>query len=572
MHASVTSMLRPRRLAGFALLASLTASAVSLAGGPQFVDETSSRFPGSITEYTNQLTIGDIDNDGDLDIIWASGGGFGGSSGTKYWARIFINDGNGFFTDETVDRGTDLLGNYRGAELGDIERDGDLDLLLVQDYGQRPRLLINDGNGFFSVASGQQFAPPILSSSRGQFGDVDNDGDLDIYMTNGGSVNRFGCGQYQLMLNDGDGFFTNATATNLPQQNDCENMDCIFADIDGDYDLDIRTASTGFNNSRLFVNDGTGVFAQSNNIPNDSTCYSYDFGDINGDGDLDLVGVNAGSGSSELLLTNNGAGVFSNISSQISPNPSQDDNDSKFFDYDNDGDLDLIIGRLGGTSEKIYNNDGNGSFTLTSGLITSNFDSTLDIMVADMDNDGDYDVITAQGESGFWLNRIYINNGPADTNPPDVIDTEQIQSLQGGADEYVVRAEILDDMTSDRNFFDKGITLHWSNDPDFKTEQTAPMLHSGGQVYRGVIPGDVSGTVYYFVSAIDWNNNEGSGDVLSFDAGSIPGDINEDGFVDVDDLLALLGVWGPCVDCPEDIDNSGEVDVSDLLTLLGNWT
>jgi len=52
----------------------------------------------------------------------------------------------------------------------------------------------------------------------------------------------------------------------------------------------------------------------------------------------------------------------------------------------------------------------------------------------------------------------------------------------------------------------------------------------------------------------------------------IPGDIDENGVVDVDDLLALLGAWGACGDCPEDIDDSGAVDVSDLLTLLSNWT
>ena len=102
----------------------------------------------------------------------------------------------------------------------------------------------------------------------------------------------------------------------------------------------------------LYRNDGTGVFSLVTTIPGDSSCYSYDFGDIDGDGDLDLLGANGGSGNTEILLKNDGTGVFTNVSGQISPNPNQDDNDSKFFDWDNDGDLDLLIARLGSGGEK----------------------------------------------------------------------------------------------------------------------------------------------------------------------------------------------------------------------------
>jgi hypothetical protein len=53
---------------------------------------------------------------------------------------------------------------------------------------------------------------------------------------------------------------------------------------------------------------------------------------------------------------------------------------------------------------------------------------------------------------------------------------------------------------------------------------------------------------------------------------SIPGDINGDGEVNVEDLLLLLAAWGPCEGCPEDINGDGVVNVEDLLMLLGNWT
>lgn len=222
-------------------------------------------------------------------------------------------------------------------------------------------------------------------------------------------------------MNNGAGFFTNETATRHPAALQSEPMDVIFGDIDGDFDLDVRTGSTGTNQSRMLRNDGSGVFAVTG-FPNDSNAYSYDFGDIDNDGDLDALGANANpsGNNSELLAVNNGAGIFSNNSTQISPNPSVDDNDSKFFDYDMDGDLDLIVARLGGSAERIYNNDGAGNFTEVTGLITSISDSTLDIMVADLNNDGRPDIVTAQGESGALPQPlVHQHDRPGGQSSPD---------------------------------------------------------------------------------------------------------------------------------------------------------
>ncbi|MCH8253374.1 MAG: VCBS repeat-containing protein [Planctomycetes bacterium] len=488
---------------------------VSVAFGQQFIQETSTRFPSpNPTEYTNQLTIGDIDGDGDLDIIFGNGGNFG-SPGPPQKVRVFINNGAGFFTDETDARTGGHAGNYRGVELGDCDNDGDLDILLAQDFNKLPGLLINDGEGFFTSEGAERLPPITLASSRGQFGDIDNDGDLDVFFTSG-TTSRFTCGQYRLYENDGSGFYTDITSTNFPIGSVCNNMDCIFGDINNDFSIDIRTASTGTNNSRLYRNTGTGVFVQINNIPGDSSCYSYDFADIDGDGDLDLLGVNAGPGSQEKLFKNNGFGSYTDASSQIPNNPSTDDNDSKFIDYDMDGDLDLLVGALGGSSERFYNNDGNGILTLTSGVISLQTDSTLDIMVADLTGNGKFDIVTGQGESGNFQNRIYINNGPADNIAPWIVKTEQLDDTKDDLGPYVVRANILDQMTSDRNFFDKGIFLNYTVDGG--EEQTVLMKYSGGQVYRGELPGQPFGSqVAYWVTAFDFNDNMGTGETHEFE-------------------------------------------------------
>src|SRR5262249_2140074 len=159
-------------------------------------------------------------------------------------------------------------------------------------------------------------------------------------------------------------------------------------------------------------------------------CYSYDFGDMDGDGDLDLLGINAGSSSTELLLKNGGTGTYTNASTQLLSNPFTDDNDSKFFDYDNDGDLDIVIPSLG-SSERIYNNNGSGTFSNVAGAITAISDSSLDVKVGDLNNDGRLDIVTAQGESGSpFINRIYMNvTGPVDTVAPKIIRTEQVPNV-----------------------------------------------------------------------------------------------------------------------------------------------
>lgn len=498
-------------LGAFAFAFSVSAAA------QQLTDATSTRFPASTGEYSNHVAAGDLDGDGDLDLVFANGGNFS-SAGAPQAQRVYINNGSGSFSDESTTRlgGTGFSGLCRGVAMGDMDGDGDLDLAFAQDFNRRPALFRNNGAGVFADVSAAQLPNIDLSSSRGQFVDIDNDGDLDLYFVNA-SGSRFGCGQFKVYLNDGAGFYTDETATRHPVENVCEPMDVAIGDIDGDFDLDVRTAGRGTSTSRLYRNDGAGVFSTVSGIPADSTAYSYDFGDVDGDGDLDLLGANAEpGGSAENLLRNDGNAVFVKVSGNLTPaNAGQDDNDSKFFDYDNDGDLDLILAQIGGP-EKVYQNNGSGVFAQVSGIIQTINDSTLEVLVADLTGDGRLDVVTAQGESGSFVNRIYVNSGPADTRAPRIVATEELADTADPDGPYLVRAAILDDMSSDRNFFAEEILLQYSvaGGPS----QTVAMAHSGGQIYRGAIPGQPrGGTVVYSVSARDFAGNTGVGAAHSFE-------------------------------------------------------
>lgn len=507
----------------------------------QFQDQTAARFPAGPNEYTNQLTIGDIDNDGDMDILWANGQGYS-AAGAPLQLRVYINNGNGVFTDESNARAAEQLFIARGVELGDVDDDGDLDAIIAQDFSRQPQILINNGSGFFTNETAARFPVILLGSARGQLADVDNDGDLDAYFINGGA-SRWGTGMGRLFINNGSGFFTDETVARMPNQTVSEPQDCIFGDIDGDFDLDLRIGSTASNQGRIYKNNGAGVFSIAT-APSDNNTYSYDFGDMDGDGDLDMLGANSNpvNLNSELLLRNNGSGTYSSVTFPIA---TIDDNDSKFIDIDNDGDRDLVIASLGST-ERFYTNNGTGTYTLLNGVITAVADASLDIKAADLNGDGRLDLVTAQGESGSFVNRIYMNvTGPPDTIPPVIVKTETLTNTQNTAGPYYVRTVVYDSHTSDRGFHPKQMLLKYSVNGG--PTQQVNMKWVGNSVWRGGIPGQPAGsTISYFVSATDHNNNIGNGNAQSFDIlfPPCPPDINGDHVVNVVDMLAVINAWG----------------------------
>ena len=550
----------------------------------QYADQTTTRFPQpNLLEYTNQASVCDLDNDGDLDIVWANGQGFS-SQGVALKLRVFINDGTGIYTDESdlrVGAGTPPVafsGWSRGVEFGDCDNDGDWDMIVAQDFNKRPQLFINglggpsgDQLGYFKNETTTRLPNITMSSARSQFGDVDNDGDLDLIFCHAGATSRFGTGQPQIFLNNGAGVYSNATATNFPAQLVTDQQDILFADVDNDFDLDVHVG-TRSGTSKLWINNGAGVYSNLTPFPGGSNAYSYDFGDMDGDGDLDIFGAQGGA---EILLKNNNPSTaWINATAELSPNTGIDDNDSKWYDYDNDGDNDIIIGSLGAT-ERLYRNNGSlagADFTLISGVLPAIQNATLDIKVADFNNDGKYDYITAQGESGSFIDRIYINIGP-DTlidNIPPVITTEQI-ATEGTAGPFIVRARALDAHSSDRGFHDKGVTLfYYLND---EKPISVPMKWVGNSMWRGEIPAQTrSGTLSYFVTAVDWVDNVGESDTKTIDIGIVPcpADVDNTGAVDVDDLLVVINNWGSAGG-PGDINGSGSVDTDDLLAVINGW-
>jgi len=381
--------------------------------------------PGA--NWTNYIRFADLDGDLDPDVVVPNCGGFFANPSAQPF-RIFRNDGGTFVDATLASLGVNPTLAVRVVAIGDIEGDGDLDLFLASADGTLDRLMVNDGSGAFTDQTSLRLPANTASrSAAARFGDVDGDGDLDLLVTQGYATSDIPYAR--LYDNDGSGVFT-LTAGQIPTSGGTDPDDIDFVDIDRDFDLDVLiNAHVG--PSSLWRNDGSGTFTDvSSQLPAPATNnfhYNPSACDVDGDDDLDIWIDNIGGSFREQLLRNGGTGTFSDVTTmQVSGNPSADDNGVVCIDIDDDGDFDAAIPSLSG-NERILINDGAGTFALVSGNgFPSQIDPTLWIDFADVNGDGRLDAVTGQGEGNPEDNRIYLGNGsqPLDGTAPRIIASE----------------------------------------------------------------------------------------------------------------------------------------------------
>lgn len=451
---STRSPLRFSKIVSPALMATL---ALSLpAAAQQFVLQ-----PGAIPgtkRWTEGVECADVDHDGDLDIFFAEGEGFS-SAGAKRQNILIINQlevAPGMMADESLARLGVHTSNAKSVDTGDVDGDGWVDAMFANAFNTAPpSLYMNKGAaqpGFFTFEGAARGFTASYSSGCSNFGDLDNDGDLDVIISDSGNSYLGGSGgKPHLFFNDGTGHFTeDAVALGAPTKK--AHMDVQYADIDQDWDLDFlgfNRASNANGNHYLLLNDGMGNFTDASTLypSTSSNVYEGEVGDLDGDTDLDmflvsLSGFSEGPIANRLVETGSLSFVKGNAVS------SGDDNEIVLLDYDNDGDFDAVVGSLTNT-EKMLKNNGTGGFSVAANTFTAKGDSTLDATSADIDNDGDYDVITAQGESGSanWDNKLYLNTGSADSLAPVIVREEDVAA--GSSGPWVVRSEVRDQVMDD---------------------------------------------------------------------------------------------------------------------------
>ncbi len=366
-------------------------------GNGTFVDATEEAGIGE--GGTNGAVWADIDNDGDLDFYATSGATEG-----ERTDRLWVNRGDGTFEDATDAAGgiTDLY-TTEGAAWGDFDADGLVDLYLAS-Y-ERPRhgdwsklgkgfpdiLYRNLGDGTFAeVTASAGIAPPFgedLSGRGVNWGDFDNDGDLDIFVSN------YRLQEDLLWLNEGDGTFTNVAPELGVSGTETEGwwghtIGSEWGDYDNDGDLDLVCANLA-HPRYIEVSDMSMLYENTLRDPGGFP------------GAPGSPGARPGSG---------GTRPFDERRADAGIKFAETHSDPSWGDVDSDGDLDLFITSIyPDCGTFLYLNDGRGNFvdaTWQAGVRSFNGWGSA---MCDYDLDGDLDIAVASGD-GF---RLFRNDGPA---------------------------------------------------------------------------------------------------------------------------------------------------------------
>ena len=407
-------------------VATITMSLVTLQAmaQPHFTDVTAAAGinhihtatgPGTPQLMAGGAAAGDYNGDGWVDLFV--------TRADNHTDVFYRNLGNGTFVDDTLNAigANSLATSTNGAAFGDIENDGDLDLYLTAEDDTRNYLFINDGNGIFSEmaqARGAAIEGKDMHYGTGvAFGDYNRDGFLDIYAAEWrGNVHDDAAkfvSNSRLLRNQGlsnPGFFTDQTEAarvTMPNQftlygEGVYSFSPRFSDLDGDGWPDL-TVVTDFRGSRLFWNTGDGLtFAdgtEAAGVGLDKNGMGSAIGDYNGDGLLDWFVTSIEQfNNGNRLYRNEGGRVFSNQTDNAQVRNGGFGWGTAFFDYDNDRDEDIVMTNgwpnyISNTDQvKLFQNDA-GVFTeIATDAGMTDTGQGRGLLTFDYDMDGDLDV------------------------------------------------------------------------------------------------------------------------------------------------------------------------------------
>lgn len=396
---------------------------------------------------------GDFNGDG-LHDLFVLGGGLNAD-------RMFINNGDGTFTDMAPAWGMDRRHHAYGASAADFDGDGDLDLF-VSSYGASSNvplrwkylLLRNDpvpgtdDRAFTDIATSaglNGFLTPYVDGTGSGWGDFDLDGRLDL-MVCGYRNQHAGNRLYRSLGPDQDGVwkFEDVTAAAGVQSTAVQGFLPRFVDMNGDrYPELILIADTG--STRYFVNNRDGTFTRRNDLaPRAATANAMglDVGDVDNDGLLDWYVTNITEhGNGNLMLMQNADGSFTDRAAAMGVFEGYWGWGALIVDIDHNGHPDIIetnggIGQFAASPSLLYLNDGDGASFTERGveLGFTHYGQGRGLVRMDFENDGDLDLVIICNNQPMAVFRNDLI-GPDGVTPPDanwlrvILDTSARDAL-----------------------------------------------------------------------------------------------------------------------------------------------
>ena len=583
-----------RRLAGLATPLALTALAATFVSGveaapPAFsnqaipagvaINHATSGFAGSA--WAGGGAVGDFNRDGRMDLFILSGG-----SGNRA-DYLFINNGNGTFTDRAELWGLTAIHRGKSASVGDFDNDGWPDIYVTSagpvgtpSAGHHKLYRNNGGTSFTNVAAsaGVAFADPSAESAwTGVFGDYDLDGDLDLFV--GGYAGSPSWTEQHLFRNNGDATFTDVTATSgllgtvLPYASNAAR----FMDIDGDRYPELLVIAdfkgVSYAGTRCFHNNGDGTFTDATavmGLGHEENGMGATLLDADRDGLIDIYVTSIDLPpflTGNKLYRNLGNGTFSEGAVAAGVAGGSYGWGTIGVDVNNDGFEDIAETNGDATPGSsfydapsyLWISHGDGTFiegAAGAGFVFSQKGRAL--MRLDYDNDGDQDLVIVRnngpltlfrndlvhGQGTNWL-RVFLDTGRARGLAPDGIGAtvrvtaggvEHVRLIDSGSS-YLATSEFSAFVGLGSAASVDAITIEW---PNGVTQQLSNVAINQTL------------TITYQAPAI------------------CAGDLDGDGSIQAPDIAVMLGAWGS-TRSPADLDRDGTVGASDLALLLGAW-
>ncbi len=349
----------------------------------------------------------DFDGDGDLDLYVTNGYDVSSEEPQPQRNRLYENRGGELFEVASGPLAEDD-GFSSGSTWGDFDNDGWLDVFVSNQRDQNNFLYRGGEGGVFTRIEG---SPPTLDGGQSyaaSWVDIDRDGFIDLYVANGGMSHT---GRNFLYRNMGDGSFQPINEGALVSEEGASGG-VSWADYDGDGDQDVfvcdlsqeRTGTGG-----LFRNDGDWAFTRlgPEQVPLGGLMpTAAAWGDCDNDGDLDVY-LAAAYGLANVLLRNDGNGGFERVDEGDAVLDGGHSYAASWADADNDGDLDLAVGNWG-SAPLLYENDGSGVLDRAdAGDLGTTVEHPGTLAWGDLDGDGSLDLAL-----GNWPNV----RGPGELN------------------------------------------------------------------------------------------------------------------------------------------------------------